>query len=96
MAKSHLRRLDWKLAGAAVALSLIGLLSLYSSSLTGGDFASLQKQIGFLFVGIFLMLGFSLLDWRVLKNDPYFILLLYVLGVVALIGVLLFAPEIRG
>lgn len=96
MQQGHLKRLDWKLAGSAIALSCIGLLSIYSSSLRGGDFGNFSKQIGFLAVGILFMFAFSILDWRLLKNDPYFILLLYGLGVALLVGILLFAPEIRG
>ncbi|MBU1015179.1 rod shape-determining protein RodA [Patescibacteria group bacterium] len=93
---THIRRLDWTLAGSALLLSGLGLVSLYSSSLGLGDFGNFQKQGIFLVVGVILMIVFSLVDWRLLKNDPFFIFFLYVFALVALGGLLIFAPEIRG
>lgn len=92
----HLKRLDWVLGGVAIALSCVGLLSIYSSSLRSGDFFNLEKQAGFLLVGLLCMLILSAIDWRLLKGDSFLILLAYAFGVAALAGLLLFAPEIRG
>lgn len=93
---THLRNLDWIIIGSAILLTSIGLLSLYSSSLGIGDFANFTKQAVFLGVGIGIMLTVSFLSYRLFKNDPYFLLLLWVLGVLALVGLLVFGPEIRG
>lgn len=92
----HLRNLDWIIAGTAILLSIFGLISLYSSSLGLEDFGNFQKQTMFLGVGILLMLGISYLDWRLLRNDPYFLFILWILGVFALVGLFVLAPEIRG
>ncbi len=92
----HIKRLDQILTAAALALSCMGLLSIYSSSLRSHDFSNLEKQAGFLLVGLFLMLVLSAIDWRLLKGDSFLILLAYALGVIALAGLLFFAPEIRG
>ncbi len=73
-----------------------GLLSIYSSSLGRGDFSNFQKQLIFGLLGLSLMFLLSLLNWRVLRDDPYFILTLYFIGTMALIGLFFFAPEIRG
>ncbi|MBI2452709.1 MAG: FtsW/RodA/SpoVE family cell cycle protein, partial [Parcubacteria group bacterium] len=93
---AHVKRLDLVLALAALALCGIGLVSIYSSSLRNGDFSNLEKQAGFLLVGLLLMVFFSAIDWRLLKSDSFLILLAYALGIIALFGLLFFAPEIRG
>src|SRR3989338_7399035 len=91
-----LRRSDWLLTGSVVLLTVFGLVSLYSSSIGREDFSNFQKQAIFLAVGLILMLVFASLDWRLLKNNPYLIIALYVLGAAALIGLFFFAPETRG
>ncbi|MFC1630111.1 FtsW/RodA/SpoVE family cell cycle protein [Patescibacteria group bacterium] len=92
----HIKRLDWVIIASAILLTGIGLLSIYSSSLSGGDFFNLQKQTGFLAVGFFLMMLLSFFDWRIFKNDSYFILAIYLLSLFALVGLYYLAPEIRG
>lgn len=92
----HIKKLDWVLITATVLLVGIGFLSLYSSSLGRGDFLNFKKQIIFFGVGFSLMIGLSFLDWRSLREDPYLILILYFLCLVALVGLFFFAPEIRG
>ena len=93
---SHIKNLDWVLITAACSLSIIGIISIYSSSLLKEDFSNLNKQIVFLAVGIALMFLFSFLDYRILKNNPYLILLLYGFCCLGLVGLFFFAPEIRG
>lgn len=92
----HLRKLDWILIISALLLVGIGLLSIYSSSLGRNDFFNFKKQIIFFGVGFLLMILLSFFDWRILKQDPYFILILYFLSLAALVGLYFFAPEIRG
>ena len=93
---NHLKKLDWILITAALLLVSIGLLSLYSSSLGKGDFSNFKKQLIFLGIGFFLLLLFSLFDYRILRNDPYLILILYFFCCLGLLGLFFFAPEIRG
>lgn len=92
----HFQNLDWILIVSALLLVSIGLLSIYSSSLSGGDFFNFKKQIVFFVVGLSLMLFFSFFDWRVFREDPYLILFLYFLCCLSLAGLFWFAPEIRG
>ena len=92
----HLKRLDWVLIASSLLLVGMGLLSIFSSSIGRGDFSNFSKQLIFVGVGFSIMLLLSFIDYRLIRNDPYFILFLYGTGVVALIGLLLFAPEIRG
>lgn len=93
---NHIRRFDKLLLFSSFGLVFIGLLSIYSSSITRGDFGNFEKQIAFFAIGVILMLIFSFLDWRIIRNDSYLLLLLFGIGVIALVGLLLFAPEIRG
>lgn len=93
---AHLQRLDWILTISALFLVSIGLLSLYSSSFSSGDFFNFNKQIIFLGIGLFLIILFSFFDYRILRNDPYLILIFYFLSCLALAGLFFFAPEIRG
>lgn len=92
----HIKRFDKLLLLSSFGLVFIGLLSIYSSSISRGDFSNFEKQIAFFAVGVTLMLIFSFLDWRIIRNDSYLLLLLFGIGVIALLGLLLFAPEIRG
>jgi len=90
----HFKKLDWVLIFTAIFLVGMGLLSIYSSS--KGDFLNFKKQIIFFGIGIILMILISFFDWRMLREDPYLILILYFLCLLLLIGLFFFAPEIRG
>ena len=92
----HLRKLDWVLIVVTLLLVGIGLLSIYSSSLGKGDFLNFKKQVIFFGIGIFLMIFLSFFDWRLLREDPHLILILYFLCLALLVGLFFFAPEIRG
>jgi len=94
-ALNHLKKFDWILVITAVLLVGIGLLSIYSSSLSGENFLNFKKQIVFLGIGFSLMLLVSFSDLRTFKNNPYLILVLYFLCLLSLVG-LFFVPEIRG
>ena len=73
----HVKKLDWTLIVLTLVLVGIGLLSIYSSSLGREDFFNFKKQIIFLGVGFFLMIVISFFDWRLLREDPNLILILY-------------------
>ncbi len=92
----HFKKLDWGLIILSLLLSGIGLAALYSSSLAKSDFLNFKKQIFFLAVGFLLMILLSFFDWRWFRDDPYFILALYLICLGLLVGVFFFAPEIRG
>ena len=93
---AHLGKFDWIIVGSAMLLTGLGLVSIYSSSLRDGDFSNFIKQLVFLGVGLVFMIGVSLFDFRLIRNDPYFILFLYAVGIIAIAGLFVFAPEIRG
>lgn len=93
---NYLRKLDWILIISAFLLFGFGLSSIYSSSLGRGDFFNFKKQIIFGGIGFFLIIGLSFFDWRSLRENPYFILALYFICVLSLIGLFFFAPQIKG
>lgn len=93
---SHIKKLDWSLIIPAFLLVSVGLLAIYSSSISRKDFFEFKKQIIFFVIGFFLMVIISFFDWRLLKEDPYLILILYFICLILLLGLFFFAPQIRG
>ena len=94
--RQNLKHLDWFLIISSFLLTGLGLAVIFSSSLYKQDFLNFQKQVGFLVLGIILMLVFAFLDWRAFRDGPYLSITLYILCLLSLIGLLLFAPHIRG
>ena len=93
---NHLKKIDWVLAACAICLSLIGIASIYSSSFFRGNFFHFQKQIMFLITGFILMILVSFFDWRGLRDNPYFILTIYIVLTISLVLLLFFASTIKG
>lgn len=87
----HFRKFDWILITASILLVGFGLVSIYNISST-----YFLKQIIFLGIGFILMIGLSFFDWRGFRENPYFILVLYFVCLLLLLGLFLFVPEIRG
>ena len=94
--KLYFEKFNWPLTISALSLAVMGLISIYSSSLSSGNFLNLKKQIVFLGIGLVLMFVVSLFDWRLLQEDSSIILVLYFFCILLLAGLLLFGPEIRG
>src|SRR4030042_2462184 len=92
----HFKKLDLPLIICPFLLTGLGLISIYSSSLGRGDFLNFGKQIIFFVIGFFSMIILSFLDWRALRENPYFILVLYFISVGLLIGLFFFASITRG
>ncbi len=93
---NHIKKLDWLLIFSSLFLLGIGLTSIYSSSLGRGDFINFKKQLIFGSIGLLLMFALSFINWRALRDDPHFILVLYFFCILALVGLFFFSPEIRG
>ena len=93
---NHIRKMDWTLIIISVVLVCFGLAAIYSTSLRGGDFSNLYKQIGFLVLSLMLMFSLSFVDNRTIRENPFLLLSLYFLCLLLLLGVFFFAPEIRG
>jgi rod shape determining protein RodA len=90
-----LKKLDWVLVISVLLLCGIGLLSIYSSVYTPGS-KYFYKQLIFVITGFIVMIGFAILDYRVFRNHPIFLLFLYIVSVLLLAAVLVFGKQIRG
>ncbi len=93
---SQLKKLDWGLIAPAVLLVCFGLIGIYSTCVAKNNFFSFEKQIVFFIIGFLVMVAVSFFDYRVLRNNSYFILALYALCLILLLGLYFFAPVIRG
>lgn len=91
----YLKNFDWLLFSSVLLLVLYGLIEIYSVSLGRGalDLLNFKKQILFVGIGFFLFFFLSFLNYRHLRElSNYF----YILGVLLLIGVLIFGEVTRG
>ena len=91
---SHLRKLDWFLVVIVLLLTGVGLLTIYG---IGSPESSVyfKKQLSFLGLAFFLMLGLSSLDYRLFRNYSSVLIILYLTSLASLFLVL-FSQEIRG
>ncbi len=93
---AQVKKFDWWLIFGIFGLTSIGLLSIYSSSMANRDFSAFNKQLIFFGISLIAMFAISLFDYRGIRENSYFILSLYILFNFLLIGLLFFAPSIRG
>lgn len=87
----RIKELDFFLIFLILSISGIGLLSINSSN--PGIFT---KQLMFIIFGFFLMILVSFIDWRAFRENSYLILVMYFVSTFSLLGLLIFAPAIRG
>lgn len=84
---SPLRKYDWVLLVAVVALSLIGTLLVYSATQPSADPRSyLIKQLINVALGLILMVAVSLLDYRQIRLFAPIVYAVSVLGLVAVLS----------
>ncbi len=83
------------MVGAAMLLSVLGLLAIYSASSYKQDFSDFYKQFLFLGLGVILMIAVSHFDYRKLRGNSYFVLTVYLIPLISLLGLFLM-PAIRG
>ncbi len=93
---SHLKKMDWQIIISACILVCFGLAGIFSSGWARNDLSNFYKQIVFFIVGFSLMVFISMFDYRLIKNNSYFILILYGTCLLLLIGLYFFAPVIKG
>ena len=89
----HLKRLDWLLLGAIALVFVMGLSIFYGSP---EDRSLFWRQLAFGAVGLALVAGISFFDWRILKENSFFVIGLYVLGFFLLLVLFAAGSEIRG
>ncbi|MEA2092905.1 MAG: rod shape-determining protein RodA [Patescibacteria group bacterium] len=86
-----IKEFDFILLTSVAVISGMGLLSLFS---VNSDYA--YKQMIFIGGGFLIMFIVSFIDWRIFKENSYFVLSLYLVSLASLGGLLIFAREIRG
>ena len=90
----HLRKLDWQLIFIVLLLSGVGLLTIYGIG-TPESYIFFKKQLLFICLGFFTMIGISFFDYRILKNYSSVLFILYIISFLSLLFVL-FSQDIRG
>jgi rod shape determining protein RodA len=89
---SPLRRLDWMLLAAVLALSLLGTLLVYAATeptlkAQGADpHQYLTKELLNIAIGLVLMAGVSLLDYRQIRMLSPFVMVVSCLGLLAVLS----------
>jgi len=92
-----LKKLDWILIGTIVLLVIIGLLSIASASQARtGAFTNFKKQLIFSAIGLILLMIFSFVDYRFLRNYSTIVLSLYLFSILLLVALLLLGDRVRG
>ncbi len=90
-----LKKSDWLLSVVAIFLVVFGLVMIYSieSAAEDSQLLNFNKQIIFFSLGLLFLIFFSVLDYRYLKTYGY---VFFVVGLIILIGVLVFGTAVRG
>lgn len=89
----RLKTMDWWLVGAIVLFMVFSLAMIFSLESGGEETGRFFKQAGFVLTGILVMIGSALFSYRKIVNYGY---VHYAIGLVLLVGVLLFGVTIRG
>lgn len=84
--RARVRYFDWTLFGVSLVLLTLGLVAIYSIDLNRGlEFLNFRKQIAFAMVGIAVLVGFAMADWRFFRAMVW---PLYGAGLVSLVAVI--------
>lgn len=92
---ARLKRFDWIMVATIIALAWFSLSALYSISLSRGSFINFQKQLLFFVAGFALMAVLSFFDLRIFKESSLWLVFLYFLSILMLLGLFIFAPATR-
>lgn len=90
---NHLKHLDWPLLSAIGLIFTMGLATFYAGA---GDRDLFWRQFFFGLTALVIVLALSFFDWRILKENSFFILGLYAAGVALLFLLLAVGREVRG
>lgn len=91
-----IKKIDLPLLFFAIALSLIGIVVVYSIGVAENDLSLFIKQVVFLIIGVILAISFCFLDFRAVKESSLFVFLLYAISILLLVGLFIFGIRIRG
>ncbi len=93
--RRFLQKFDWFLFITILLLLALGVLMIYSATLgeSIADRSNTYRQIIYIAVGLGLLFLICFLDYRIFRSYSR---IFYVIMLAALVGVLIFGPEIRG
>lgn len=92
-----LKKTDKIFLAAVFFLTLIGVLELAGMAQNGQiSISQFYKQIASVGIGILLMFGAALINYRFFKNNSYAVIFLYVLSVLLLIALLFVGTRTKG
>lgn len=92
---AHVKKLDWILVSAVVAVLALSLIALYGISKDSG-LIYFKKQLLFAAAGFFFMVGLSFFDYRIFRNYSSVLIIIYLFCLLALVAVLLVGHETHG
>ena len=89
------QRIDWTLLTAAITLTAVGLVAIYGIGISQAppDLFLFQKQFVTFFIGFLCAVGLAWFDYKHLRSYG---LLLYITGIILLIGVLFLGVVVNG
>ncbi|MDD5750172.1 MAG: FtsW/RodA/SpoVE family cell cycle protein [Candidatus Pacebacteria bacterium] len=87
---------NWSLLAPALLLTGIGLTSIYSASISRGNFFDFKKQLIYFGLSLILFVVLSRLDLRFLRTNSYLVFGFYLLFLLLIAGLLFAAPLTRG
>lgn len=91
-----LKSVDWRLFCPALVLSVVGLLSIYSSSVGRADFFDFKKQLVYFALSLLFFFLILRADIRFLKTNSHIVFAVYLLFFILLSGLFFVAPITRG
>jgi len=92
-----LKDVDWPLFTAILLLFGFGIVALWGLTYTGAVSKEIfVKQVTWGVLAVFISLGFSLFDYRLLRDRTFLVVALYVLGLIFLGALFFFGTSVRG
>ena len=91
---NRFKRCDWLVPVAALLLLAIGSLSLYHNGSIEKEV--FDKQVIFAVIGVILFCALIFFNWRIFRDNSYLVLFFYLIALIAVFGLFIFAPDIRG
>jgi rod shape determining protein RodA len=88
--------MDWGIIISSLLLVCFGLAAIFSAAVAKNDYSNFIKQVTFFVVGFVSMFLISFADYRIFRNNSYFIFTLYIICLLLILGLYFFAPNIRG
>lgn len=90
------KKIDWLLILPVIFLCFIGLLQIYSLGLSTHNLFFFKKQLAFFILGVLLMVSLIFWDYRFLKNNSFFVVIIYLFSLLLLLSIFLLGKTVKG